>query len=151
MFVIELTYTAPLAEIDAAMRAHMAFLNKYYATGTFLASGRKIWRDFFDRGRLHIETDERRVDGTPVPIEGDYLCFYDAGGRITGHFGIQRDVSQRHIVERALRQYNRRLQVLHDIHLDILGSRSPHEIAQATIRHIRSLIPCRREIGRAHV
>ncbi|HEU4694102.1 MAG TPA: sigma 54-interacting transcriptional regulator [Vicinamibacterales bacterium] len=109
-----------------------------------LASGRKIWRDFFDRGRLHIETDERRVDGTPVPIEGDYLCFYDADGRITGHFGIQRDVTQRHIVERALRQYNRRLQVLHDIHLDILGSRSPHEIAQATIRHIQSLIPCRR-------
>ncbi len=109
-----------------------------------LAYGRKIWREFFDRGRLHVETDERRVDGTPVPIEGDYLCFYDAEGRITGHFGIQRDVTQRHIVEGALRQYNRRLQVLHDIHLDILGSRSPHEIAQATIRHVQSLIPCRR-------
>jgi PAS domain S-box-containing protein len=109
-----------------------------------LAYGRRIWRDFLDRGRLHIETDERRRDGTPVPIEGDYLCFYDAEGRITGHFGIQRDVTQRHIVDRALRQYNRRLQVLHDIHLDILGSRSPQQIAQATIRHVQSLIPCRR-------
>jgi PAS domain S-box-containing protein len=109
-----------------------------------LAYGRKIWRDFFDRGRLHIETDERRRDGTPIPIEGDYLCFYDAEGRITGHFGIQRDVTQRHNAGRALRQYNRRLQVLHDIHLDILGSRSPRQIAQATIRHVHSLIPCRR-------
>jgi PAS domain S-box-containing protein len=109
-----------------------------------LADGRKIWREFFDRGRLHIETDERRVDGTPVPIEGDYLCFYDEEGRITGHFGIQRDVTQRHRSDRALLRYNQRLQVLHDIHLDILGSRSSHQIAQATISHVQTLIPCRR-------
>jgi len=109
-----------------------------------LAYGRRIWRNFFDSGRLHIETDERRVDGTPVPIEGDYLCFYDELGRITGHFGIQRDVTQRHHSDRALRRYNQRLQVLHDIHLDILGSRSSHQIAQATISHVQSLIACRR-------
>ena len=109
-----------------------------------LVYGRKIWREFFDRGRLHIETDERRVDGTPVPIEGDYLCFYDEEGRITGHFGIQRDVTQRHHSDQAMRRYNQRLQVLHDIHLDILGSRSSHQIAQAAIRHVQSLIACRR-------
>jgi uncharacterized protein YciI len=45
MFVIELIYTAPLAEIDANMAAHMAFLKKHYAAGTFLVSGRKIPRD----------------------------------------------------------------------------------------------------------
>ncbi|HEY3497226.1 MAG TPA: YciI family protein [Polyangiaceae bacterium] len=45
MFVIELTYKAPLAEIDAAMRAHMAFLNQCYAAKRFLVSGRKIPRD----------------------------------------------------------------------------------------------------------
>jgi uncharacterized protein YciI len=45
MFVIELVYKAPLAEIDAAMTAHVAFLNKYYAAGTFVVSGRKIPRD----------------------------------------------------------------------------------------------------------
>lgn len=45
MFVIELTYKAPLAEIDAAMKPHMAFLRKYYGNGTFLISGRKIPRD----------------------------------------------------------------------------------------------------------
>jgi formate hydrogenlyase transcriptional activator len=109
-----------------------------------LEHGRRVWRDFFDRGRLHIETDERRVDGTPIRIEGDYLCFYDDQGRITGHFGIQRDVTERERANQALRQYNRRLQVLRDIHLDILRSRSPQQIAQATIRHVQSLIPCRR-------
>ena len=109
-----------------------------------LAHGRRVWREFFDRGRLHIETDERRVDGAPIRIEGDYLCFYDEAGRITGHFGIQRDVTERERASQALRQYNRRLQVLHDIHLDILGTRSPQQIAEATLRHLQELIPCRR-------
>ena len=45
MFVIELTYKADLAEIDAHMAAHVRFLKKYYAAGNFLVSGRKIPRD----------------------------------------------------------------------------------------------------------
>jgi len=45
MFVIELIYKADLSEIDAHMKAHMKFLDKYYAAGNFLVSGRKIPRD----------------------------------------------------------------------------------------------------------
>ena len=45
MFVIELTYKADLAEIDAHMAAHVIFLKKYYSAGNFLVSGRKIHRD----------------------------------------------------------------------------------------------------------
>jgi len=45
MFVIELLYTAGLAEIDKHMAAHVRFLKKYYAAGNFLVSGRKIPRD----------------------------------------------------------------------------------------------------------
>ena len=45
MFVIELTYKAPLEKIDASMAAHVRFLKKHYADGTFLVSGRKIPRD----------------------------------------------------------------------------------------------------------
>ena len=56
---------------------------------------RRVWREFFDRGRLHVETEERRLDGDPLFIEGDYICLYDADGHITGHFGIQRDVTER--------------------------------------------------------
>jgi uncharacterized protein YciI len=44
MFIVELTYKAPLAEIDAKMRPHVAFLNKHYAAGNFLISGRQIPR-----------------------------------------------------------------------------------------------------------
>ena len=45
MFVIELAYKADLSQIDAHMKAHMKFLNKYYAAGNFVVSGRKIPRD----------------------------------------------------------------------------------------------------------
>jgi len=45
MFVIELVYKADLSQIDAHMKAHVAFLKKYYAAGNFLVSGRKIPRD----------------------------------------------------------------------------------------------------------
>jgi uncharacterized protein YciI len=45
MFVIELIYKADLAKIDAQMKAHVAFLDKHYAAGRFLVSGRKIPRD----------------------------------------------------------------------------------------------------------
>ncbi len=45
MFIVELTYKADLETIDAAMRAHMGFLKKHYASGHFVLSGRKIPRD----------------------------------------------------------------------------------------------------------
>ena len=60
-----------------------------------IAYGRRLWRELFDKGVLRTETDERRVDGTPILIDGHYACFYDELGRITGHFGVQRDVSER--------------------------------------------------------
>ena len=44
LFVIELSYKVPLEEIDAHMTAHVRFLEKHYASGNFLMSGRKIPR-----------------------------------------------------------------------------------------------------------
>ncbi len=67
-----------------------------------LAYGREVWRRFFDAGHLHLETHERMMDGTPILIEGDYICLYTADGRIEGHFGIQRDVTVRRREEEEL-------------------------------------------------
>jgi len=44
MFLVLLTYERPLAEIDKKMRAHVAFLEKGYRAGVFLASGRQMPR-----------------------------------------------------------------------------------------------------------
>lgn len=41
MFIIQLTYTRPLAEVDQLLDDHKLFLEKYYAEGIFLLSGRK--------------------------------------------------------------------------------------------------------------
>ena len=45
MFVIELIYKAPLAQIDAQMAAHVKYLKKHYASGRFVVSGRKVPRE----------------------------------------------------------------------------------------------------------
>ena len=44
MFVLVLTYTKPLAEVDTLMRKHMAWLNEHYDAGCFVVSGRQIPR-----------------------------------------------------------------------------------------------------------
>ncbi len=41
MFLISLTYKVPVTELDRLMASHMAFLDKYYAAGKFIFSGRK--------------------------------------------------------------------------------------------------------------
>ncbi|MFT2014457.1 YciI family protein [Streptomyces sp. 796.1] len=45
MFVLELTYTAPLERVDALLEDHVDWLTTHYDAGTFIASGRKEPRD----------------------------------------------------------------------------------------------------------
>jgi uncharacterized protein YciI len=72
MFVIELIYKADLGELDKHMKAHVAFLKKYYAAGHFLVSGRKIPRD----GGIIIAVGESRQQIQAI-IEED--PFYTRG------------------------------------------------------------------------
>jgi len=44
VFVLLLTYVKPLAEVDALMREHVAWLDEHYASGRFVVSGRRIPR-----------------------------------------------------------------------------------------------------------
>ncbi|TMV91060.1 GTP cyclohydrolase [Thioclava sp. BHET1] len=45
LFVAELSYLAPMEEVDALIGPHRAFLKEQYAAGHFLASGAKVPRD----------------------------------------------------------------------------------------------------------
>jgi len=67
---------------------------------------------FFDLGHLHTETDERTLDGTPMRIEGDYMVIYDAQGRIAGHFGIQRDITDQHLASEQIETSRQQLRAL---------------------------------------
>jgi uncharacterized protein YciI len=44
MYVVSLTYVAPLDQVDAHLAEHVKFLEEQYAKGIFLASGRKVPR-----------------------------------------------------------------------------------------------------------
>lgn len=69
MFVIELIYTVPLADIDAHMKAHVAFLNKHYAAGQFIVSGRKVPRE----GGIILAVGESREQIEGI-IKEDPFC-----------------------------------------------------------------------------
>lgn len=68
-------------------------LNEFFAHD--LKQGRRVIKDLFDRGSLHIDTSELRFDGTQMWIEGDYFCLYDSKGSIKGLFGTQHDITNR--------------------------------------------------------
>jgi uncharacterized protein YciI len=44
MFILTLTYIAPLEEVDRHVPAHLDWIKAGYASGAFLASGRKVPR-----------------------------------------------------------------------------------------------------------
>lgn len=76
MFVLELTYTAPLDQVDAVLDAHVAWLDEQYAQGVFLASGRKNPRD--GGVILAVAEDRARIEaiaaGDPFVTAG--VCAY---------------------------------------------------------------------------
>ena len=68
MFVIELSYKVDLSEIDAHMAAHVRFLKKYYASGNFLVSGRKIPRD----GGIILAVGKSRQEIEAIVLEDPF-------------------------------------------------------------------------------
>lgn len=118
-------------------KANQALLDQYRATeeqfigltpNDFFAhdisQGRKVWRDLFDKGHLHIDTHEKKFDGTEMIIEGDYICLYDSRNRIKGHFGVQKEVTDIRLAEEILHKTKSELEEYfeNDISADYLAS-----------------------------
>jgi diguanylate cyclase (GGDEF)-like protein/PAS domain S-box-containing protein len=106
-------------------KANAAFLAQYKARpeqyversfsaffGHDPAYGRQILKELLDRGHMRMETDERRTDGSNMWIEGDYIVFHDSEGRVSGAFGIQRDITERRRSEEALHASEERYRLL---------------------------------------
>jgi PAS domain S-box-containing protein len=104
--------SAILAQFNAATAEDILGTTPAQFFAHDLTNAKARWREFFDRGHLHTETDERRLDGTPIRIEGDYMVMYDDHGRIVGHFGIQRDVTERHRARETLQASREQLRAL---------------------------------------
>jgi uncharacterized protein YciI len=93
MFVIELIYKVDLAKIDAQMKAHVAFLQKYYDSGHFLISGRKVPRD----GGIILAVGESRAEIEAIASEDPFCKHGLAETRIIEFRASQRagDIQQR--------------------------------------------------------
>ncbi|PLX68585.1 MAG: hypothetical protein C0603_05385 [Denitrovibrio sp.] len=70
-----------------------------------ISAGRKVWRNLLDEGRMKIDTVEKRFDGSSMVVTGDYICLYAKDGALTGHFGVQRDVTLERDAEENLARY----------------------------------------------
>ncbi|MFZ5921669.1 MAG: HD domain-containing phosphohydrolase [Chloroflexota bacterium] len=87
-----------------------------------LPLARQTWRTLFEDGHVHIELEERKADGSPMWTEGDFICLYDDEGRITGHFGIQREITHRRQAATRINDQLARLSALRAIDVTISGS-----------------------------
>ena len=86
MFVIELTYKADLADIDAHMKAHVTFLKKYDASGNFLVSGRQVPR----RGGIILAVGESRRQIEAIVQEDPFIMCGLAEARVIEFRASQR-------------------------------------------------------------
>jgi PAS domain S-box-containing protein len=128
------------------VRVNAAMLTQYGATeqdllgltpNDFFAHdrpvGRQLWQKMFDQGNVHVATQAHRLDGTPIWIDGDYICLYNQTGEIIGHFGIQRDITDRHQLELErqqtaadLKQSEQKFRAVFDHMFQLIGILSPH-------------------------
>lgn len=77
MFIVSLHYLVPLAKVDTFIPEHIAFLDKHYAKGHFLLSGRKEPRT---GGVILANVDSRELlDGILVedPFFREKLARYE--------------------------------------------------------------------------
>ena len=104
--------SAILSQFNATMPEELLGRTPAQFLAHDLTKAKARWREFFDRGHIHTETDERRLDGTPMRIEGDYMVIYDDRGRIAGEFGIQRDITGQYLAGEQIRASREQLRAL---------------------------------------
>lgn len=115
------------------VRANDSFLAQYGAT-TAQVVGRSV-ADFFKHdpegarkqfglliqdGRISIEMQERRVDGSPIWLRGDFTGLKDSSGRFVGLFGMQIDITDRKQGELALAQSERMYRLITEHASDVI-------------------------------
>ena len=72
MYILNLRYIKPLENIDALLQEHIKFLEKYYAEGIFIASGRKVPRTggVILAKNVDLEELKKAINEDPFKREG---------------------------------------------------------------------------------
>lgn len=115
------------------VRANEAFLVQYRATeqemlGRSVAdffrhdpdAARVEFRTFIERGRVSMEFEGRRSDGSSLWVRGDYTCLYDSEKHIVGLFGMQIDITDRKQAELALERSERMYRLIAEHASDVI-------------------------------
>lgn len=108
--------------------------------------------DFGRRSQVALESEGiyrgtgtmRRKDGTLVPTGHTVTLLDPDKGLEGGVVSVVRDLSERTQAERSVSRYERRLEALRAMDRAILAARSPQEIAQAAVDHLRTLLEATR-------
>ncbi|GEM_PF-1341076 len=78
----------------------------------------------------------------PVYLDLGISPLHDKRGQLIGRLIILRDITKQKRIEEALRYFNERLNILHEIDRAILGAASLKEASQKTITQLQRYIPC---------
>ncbi len=102
-------------EHERIVKVNQAFLKQYNAENedmigkvpieTFshnIEEGKRGWFDLYEKGQTRVVTEEKKMDGTIMWVEGTYKLLRDERSYIRGHFGIQRDITNRINFEQEL-------------------------------------------------
>ena len=72
-------------------------------------------RILHENGELRLEVRQYRRDGTPLEVEGVTISLYGDNGQVAGYLSVNRDITERKRAEEALRETNRKLNLLSSI------------------------------------
>jgi PAS domain S-box-containing protein len=74
------------------------------------AERKEIWKQMLLNKQVSLENSQYTMDGKKLIVEGTYIALFDENGYLTGHFGVQRDVTERKLAEQRITKLNRRLE-----------------------------------------
>ena len=148
-------YNQRFTDANNALLDQYGFSREYFLSSTSAdifkhapEQGIQLRQSLFDKGYLHTETYEQKMNGTPVWFEGDYVCMYDEQKRITGFFCIQRDISDRKRAEEErealihqLKSKNAESETLRESLAVLVRTVEFEEIIQNILDQIKSVVP----------
>lgn len=99
-----------------------------------------IKREIATGGVGPYETVGLKKDGTKFPIEIRVREWQYEERKV--RVAAMMDITERKRAQEMLQRYNQRLMILRQIDRNILLARSPKEIVNVVLKHIRGLVPC---------
>jgi uncharacterized protein YciI len=83
IFVITLNYIKPIEEVDKHLVNHRAYLDKFYASGVFVTSGRQnpliggviVARSFDNAGKKYVRADIENIMNNDPFITNDVTSY----------------------------------------------------------------------------